>query len=132
MLSAVDGQLAVRSQAVTRGSTPEATLFELTLFRKFVATSLATESCGERVTLGVTGTDKESNLDRCPKSFRLITARMTHITWLVNLAPEIQEAMPFLPHDELGSDPVREIDVRRIARVMDWGLQRGISIFHRD
>jgi hypothetical protein len=50
---------------------------------------------------------------------------MTHIMWLVNLAPEIQEAILFLPRIEAGPDTVREIDVRRIARVMDWDVQRG-------
>ena len=49
---------------------------------------------------------------------------MTHIMWLVNLAPNIQEAILFLPRAESGPDKGKEIDVRRIARVMDWGLQR--------
>ncbi|MGC6446148.1 MAG: hypothetical protein ACON5D_01315 [Rubripirellula sp.] len=52
-------------------------------------------------------------------------ARMTHIMWLTNLAPEIQEAILFLPRVESGPDTVKEIDVRWIARVMDWGGQRG-------
>ena len=56
---------------------------------------------------------------------QVTTARMTHIMWLTNLAPEIQEAILFLPHVESGPDKVKEIDVRRIARVMDWGVQRG-------
>lgn len=50
---------------------------------------------------------------------------MTHIMWLTNLAPEIQEAILFLPRVESGPDTVKEVDVRRIARVMDWGVQRG-------
>ena len=52
------------------------------------------------------------------------TARMTHIMWLTNLAPDIQEAILFLPRAESGPDTVKEIDLRRIARVMDWGVQR--------
>ena len=56
---------------------------------------------------------------------QVTTARMTHIIWLTNLAPEIQEAILFLPRVESGPDTVKEIDVRRIARVMDWGVQRG-------
>ncbi len=51
-------------------------------------------------------------------------ARMTHIMWLVNLAPDIQEAILFLPRVELGPDTVKEIDVRRFARVLDWEVQR--------
>ena len=46
--------------------------------------------------------------------------------WLTNLAPEIQEAILFLPRVESEPDTVKEIDVRRIARVMDWGVQRGM------
>ena len=46
--------------------------------------------------------------------------------WLVNLAPEIREAILFLPRVESGPDAVQEIDVRRIARVMDRGVQRGL------
>ncbi|HBV66416.1 MAG TPA: hypothetical protein DEF45_25755 [Rhodopirellula sp.] len=53
------------------------------------------------------------------------TARMTHIMWLTNLAPEIQEAILFLPRVESGPNTFKEIDVRRIARVMDWDVQRG-------
>ena len=55
----------------------------------------------------------------------ITTARMTHIMWLTNLAPEIQEAILFLPLVESGPDTVKESEVRRIARVMDWGVQRG-------
>ena len=57
---------------------------------------------------------------------QVTTARMTHIMWLTNLAPEIQEAILFLPRVESGPDTVKEIDVRRIAWVMDWGVQRGM------
>jgi hypothetical protein len=33
-------------------------------------------------------------------------------------------AILFLPRVESGSDPIREIDVRRLAQVLDWGEQR--------
>ena len=46
--------------------------------------------------------------------------------WLTNFAPEIQEAILLLPRVESGPDTIREIDVRRIERVMDWGVQRGM------
>ena len=48
---------------------------------------------------------------------------MTHIMWLTNLAPEIQEA--FLARGESGPDTVKQIAVRRITRVIDWEVQRG-------
>ena len=50
---------------------------------------------------------------------------MTHIMWLTNLAPDIQEAILFLPRVESVPDRVKETDMRRIARVMDWVVQRG-------
>jgi hypothetical protein len=56
---------------------------------------------------------------------QVTTARMTHIMWLTNLDPEIQEAILFLPRIKSGPDTVKEIEVRRIAQVMDWGVQRG-------
>ena len=43
---------------------------------------------------------------------------------LVNLAPDIQDAILFLPRVESAMDTVIESEVRRIARVMDWGVQR--------
>jgi len=55
----------------------------------------------------------------------ITTARMTHIMWLTNLAPDIQEAILFMPRAESGPDTFKEIDLRRIARVMDWEAQRG-------
>ena len=48
-----EGQLVVLGQAVTRGSTPKATLLEPTLFRRFFTSSLLTESYGESVASGV-------------------------------------------------------------------------------
>jgi hypothetical protein len=59
---------------------------------------------------------------------QVTTARMTHIMWLTNLAPEIQEAILFLPRVESGPDTVKEIEVRGIARVMDWGVQGSMGL----
>ena len=46
---------------------------------------------------------------------QVTTARMTHIIWLTNLAPDIQEAILFLPRVESKPNTVKEIYVRRIA-----------------
>lgn len=54
-------------------------------------------------------------------------AHTTHIVWLTNKAPNIQEAILFPPRIESGPDSAEEIDMRGIARVMDWGVQRGRS-----
>ena len=51
-------------------------------------------------------------------------ARMTQITNLLLLSPDIQEAILFLPRVESGSDPVTERDLRAIVAVPDWRKQR--------
>jgi len=51
-------------------------------------------------------------------------ARVTQIMNLLNLAPDIQEEILFLPRTERGRDPIRERMVRPIAAVMDWRKQR--------
>ena len=51
----------VLGQAVTRGSTPKATLLEPTLFRRFFTSSLLTESYGESVASGVWVNEEDSN-----------------------------------------------------------------------
>lgn len=51
-------------------------------------------------------------------------ARVTQIMNLLNLAPDIQEDILFLPLTEHGTDPIREIMVRPIAGTPDWRKQR--------
>ena len=53
-------------------------------------------------------------------------ARITQIMNLLNLAPDIQEALLFLPRTLQGRDPIREKDVRPIARVAHWSRQRAM------
>jgi hypothetical protein len=51
-------------------------------------------------------------------------ARMTQIMNLLNLAPDIQENLLFLPPVEFGRDPIRELQLRPITLVPDWRKQR--------
>lgn len=51
-------------------------------------------------------------------------ARITQIMNLLNLAPDIQQAILFLPRTERGRDPVMERQVRSIAAEFDWAAQR--------
>ena len=53
-------------------------------------------------------------------------ARVTQIMNLLSLAPDIQEEILFLPRTKSGGDPIREVMVRAIAKVPDWGKQRGM------
>ena len=69
-LTTVESQLVVLGQAVTRGSTPKATLFELALFRRFFTISLLTESYGESVAFGALENEEDSNRDRRCQSLK--------------------------------------------------------------
>lgn len=51
-------------------------------------------------------------------------ARVTQIMNLLNLAPDIQEEMLFLPPTVAGHDPIKEWQVRPIAATPDWRKQR--------
>lgn len=51
-------------------------------------------------------------------------ARVTQIMNLMHLAPDIQEAILFLPRIASGRDPVRESHLRLITAVVDWREQR--------
>jgi len=51
-------------------------------------------------------------------------ARMSQIMDVLCLAPDIQEALLFLPRTQKGRDPITERDLRPIAAESDWGLKR--------
>lgn len=53
-------------------------------------------------------------------------ARVTQICNLLNLAPDIQESLLFLPAVEVGRDAVKEWQVRPVAAVSDWRKQRAL------
>ena len=69
-MTTVESQLMVLGQAVTGGSTPKATLFELALFRRFSASSLLTESYGESVAFGALENEEDSNRDKRCQSLK--------------------------------------------------------------
>jgi hypothetical protein len=49
---------------------------------------------------------------------------MTQIMWMDNLAPDIQEEILFLPNTVKGRDPIKEAEIRPIAKTLDWKRQR--------
>ena len=51
-------------------------------------------------------------------------ARVTQIMNLLHLAPDIQEALLFLPRVERGRDPVTERELRAVVAEAEWGRQR--------
>jgi hypothetical protein len=51
-------------------------------------------------------------------------ARISQIMDLTLLAPDIQEAILFLPRKERGRDPIVVRDLLRVAAARDWRIQR--------
>ena len=51
-------------------------------------------------------------------------ARVTQIMGLLQLAPDIQEAILWLPAVESGDDGVTEREFREVVAELDWGRQR--------
>ena len=54
------------------------------------------------------------------------SARVSQIMNLLHLAPDIQEAILFLPRTERGRDPIILRDLQPIAATLDWKEQRGM------
>lgn len=64
----------------------------------------------------------DAELDRFGQETR---ARMTQIMGLLHLAPDIQEAILFLPSVERGKDSVTERALRTVVTEPDWKTQSG-------
>jgi hypothetical protein len=57
---------------------------------------------------------------------RVTKARMSQIMGLLQLAPDVQEEVLFLPAATSGRDSVTERQLRAIVAEVDWGRQRGM------
>src|SRR5262249_24920515 len=55
---------------------------------------------------------------------RVSRARISQIMSLLSLAPDVQEAVLFLPRTERGRDPIQMRHLLPIAQVADWKIQR--------
>ena len=51
-------------------------------------------------------------------------ARISQITNLLVLAPDIQETLLYLPRTQCGRDPIHLRQLQPLAAVLDWGRQR--------
>jgi hypothetical protein len=51
-------------------------------------------------------------------------ARITQIMGLLNLAPDIQEEILFLPKTTKGRDPISAREVLKLGTITDWDEQR--------
>lgn len=65
-----------------------------------------------------------ANLAEVARLGHVTTARVSQILSLVNLAPDLQEALLFLPRTEKGRDAVVLREVLEVAQEMDWKRQR--------
>ncbi len=53
-------------------------------------------------------------------------ARITQVMNLLNLAPDIQEDILFMPPVDSGRDPISELQLRPLTLVPDWRKQRAM------
>ena len=51
-------------------------------------------------------------------------ARLTQTVKLLNLVPDLQEEILYLPPVDIGDDPIHERELRPPVAVLDWGKQR--------
>lgn len=51
-------------------------------------------------------------------------ARMTQIKGLLNLAPDLQEEILFLPKSTQGRDPISAREILKLGAIEDWEEQR--------
>lgn len=69
--------------------------------------------------------DKTADADWLRELLEHVTrVRLTQIMNLLSLAPDIQEAILFLPASEWGRESITERDLRPIAALADWRMQR--------
>jgi hypothetical protein len=65
-----------------------------------------------------------SNYSELARIGHVTRARISQILNLINLAPDIQEALLFLPLTENGRDPIHLAMLQPIAAAFDWQKQR--------
>jgi hypothetical protein len=75
--------------------------------------------CDERLAAGDLASRKE-----LARLGQVTTARVSQILNLLNLAPDLQEAILNLPRVETGRDPLKLADLQPIASTLDWREQR--------
>src|SRR5215510_1901012 len=55
---------------------------------------------------------------------RVTPARVSQVMALLGLAPDIQEAILFLPRTVRGRDPIQMYDLLPLTTILDWKVQR--------
>lgn len=69
-------------------------------------------------------TGQVANQSALAEYAQITPARLTQILTILNLAPDIQEEILFLPRTTAGRREIQEKDVRQIAMELDWEGQR--------
>ena len=106
-----DGQQQLRS-----GPSPETPQGKILRISRLMALAI---HCHELLRSG-----QVSNQSELARYANITPARMTQILTLLNLAPDIQEELLFLPRTTNGRGEVQEKEVRQIAMELDWKKQR--------
>jgi hypothetical protein len=74
-------------------------------------------------------TGQITNQSKFARYAQITLARLTQILTLLNLAPDIQKELLFLPRTTAGRGEIQEKRVRLIAMELDWRKQR--TMWHR-
>jgi hypothetical protein len=111
---ATAGRLELRSGDAP--AKPEIPLGSIPRVTKLMALSLR---CEELILSG-----EVADYAKLARLGHLTRARMTQIMNLLNLAPDIQEEILFLPRTTHGCDSISERDVRPICAIAYWKRQR--------
>jgi hypothetical protein len=109
---------ASRPQRPSGGGTPPATVPTGRVPRVARLLALALR-CQQLVQTGVI-----ANCAALAQLGHVSRARVTQILNLLLLAPDIQEALLFLPRTERGRDPIHLRQLQPLTRVVDWREQR--------
>ena len=103
-------------QQLCPGPTPDTPKGKLPRISRLMALAI---HCNELLLTG-----QITNQSELARYSQITRARTTQILTLLNLAPDIQEEILFLPRTTEGRVDIQEKGVRQIAMKMDWRRQR--------
>jgi hypothetical protein len=106
-----DGQQQLRP-----GPAPETPQGKIRRISRLMALAI---HCNELLQAG-----QASNQSELARYAQITPARLTQILTLLNLAPDIQEEILFLPRTNAGRGEIQEKYARTIAMELDWEKQR--------
>ncbi len=103
-------------QQLRNGHAPDTPMGKIPRLSRLMALAI---HCDELLRTGQT-----TNQSELARYAQISPARTTQILTLLNLAPDIQEEILFLPRTTEGRGEIQEKDIRKIAMELDWRSQR--------